>query len=215
VTTLTDTSGVPVEYVRYDAFGKPALTDAYSFPRATSFYGNRLLFTGREYLPELAIYDYRNRQYLPELGRFLQLDPIRFEAGDNNLYRYVANNPVNLVDPLGLRYNYGGANVPVNERDLPNTDPSRLPPPKNSIDKCYQAHDWCIARCPDCQPQRFFCILKCDWALSSCLGRLGRAGHPDYGAYELAAETGMALAAGALWDLAVGNSNISRGGGGW
>jgi pimeloyl-ACP methyl ester carboxylesterase len=40
--------------------------------------------------------------YSAELGRFLQTDPIRFEAGDGNLYRYVANNPMNWVDPLGL-----------------------------------------------------------------------------------------------------------------
>lgn len=37
-----------------------------------------------------------------QLGRFLQSDPIRFNAGDVNLYRYVANNPINLSDPLGL-----------------------------------------------------------------------------------------------------------------
>jgi RHS repeat-associated protein len=43
-----------------------------------------------------------NRSYSTTLGRFLQTDPIRFRAGDINLYRYVANNPVNLVDPLGL-----------------------------------------------------------------------------------------------------------------
>jgi hypothetical protein len=32
----------------------------------------------------------------------LQTDPIRFSAGDGNLYRYVSNNPVNLWDPWGL-----------------------------------------------------------------------------------------------------------------
>jgi len=35
-------------------------------------------------------------------GRFLSEDPIRFNAGDQNLYRYVFNNPVNFIDPLGL-----------------------------------------------------------------------------------------------------------------
>jgi hypothetical protein len=40
--------------------------------------------------------------YSAELGRFLQTDPIRFDAGDGNLYRHVNNNPVNLIDPLGL-----------------------------------------------------------------------------------------------------------------
>jgi uncharacterized protein RhaS with RHS repeats len=44
--------------------------------------------------------------YSAELGRFLQTDPIRFDAGDVNLYRYVYNNPVNLWDPLGLDYRF-------------------------------------------------------------------------------------------------------------
>jgi RHS repeat-associated protein len=64
--------------------------------------GARFLFTGRELIPETALYDYRNRVYSPTLGRFLQPDPIRFSAGDVNLYRYVSNNPVNLWDPDGL-----------------------------------------------------------------------------------------------------------------
>jgi RHS repeat-associated protein len=63
---------------------------------------NRFLFTGREWLSEAGLYDYRNRVYSAELGRFLQTDPIRFAAGDGNLYRYVSNNPVNLWDPWGL-----------------------------------------------------------------------------------------------------------------
>jgi RHS repeat-associated protein len=65
-------------------------------------YANRFLYTGREFLKEANLYDYRNRVYSAELGRFLQTDPIRFEAGDGNLYRYVANNPVANIDPNGL-----------------------------------------------------------------------------------------------------------------
>jgi uncharacterized protein RhaS with RHS repeats len=29
-------------------------------------------------------------------------DPLRFASGDANFYRWVFNNPVNLLDPLGL-----------------------------------------------------------------------------------------------------------------
>ena len=64
--------------------------------------GNRFLFTGREWITDLKLYDYRNRMYQPELGRFLQPDPNQFEAGDYNLYRYCHNDPVNKSDPLGL-----------------------------------------------------------------------------------------------------------------
>jgi RHS repeat-associated protein len=52
----------------------------------------------------------RNRVYSAELGRFLQTDPIRFSAGDGNLYRYVGNNPINLIDPFGLLDSSGAFN---------------------------------------------------------------------------------------------------------
>ena len=44
----------------------------------------------------------RNRDYSPTLGRFIILDPVGFEAGDINLYRFVGNNPVVWSDPSGL-----------------------------------------------------------------------------------------------------------------
>lgn len=40
--------------------------------------------------------------YSPTLGRFITKDPIGFQAGDVNLYRFVGNNPANFVDPSGL-----------------------------------------------------------------------------------------------------------------
>ena len=35
-------------------------------------------------------------------GRFLQEDPIWFDAGDLNVYRYTWNNPLNWTDPSGI-----------------------------------------------------------------------------------------------------------------
>lgn len=43
----------------------------------------------------------RARQYDARNGRFLSQDSIGFAGGDENLYRYVGNNPVNLTDPTG------------------------------------------------------------------------------------------------------------------
>jgi RHS repeat-associated protein len=44
----------------------------------------------------------RNRYYSPELGRFTAVDAIGLSGGDTNLYRYVGNSPLTLVDPIGL-----------------------------------------------------------------------------------------------------------------
>ncbi|MDQ6938690.1 MAG: RHS repeat-associated core domain-containing protein, partial [Verrucomicrobiota bacterium] len=99
---LTDMGGNLLEQYEYDAFGKPYFFTSYGSQLSASNYGNRFLFTGREWLSELGLYDYRARLYQPELGRFLQPDPKEFDAGDYNIYRYCHNDPVNHSDPMGL-----------------------------------------------------------------------------------------------------------------
>jgi RHS repeat-associated protein len=42
------------------------------------------------------------RDYDPVAGRWTARDPIRFAGGQDNLFVYVSNDPVNLRDPLGL-----------------------------------------------------------------------------------------------------------------
>jgi RHS repeat-associated protein len=101
-TLQTDAGGGIVEQYEYDAFGQPYFYDGAGNNIGYSPWGNRFLFTGREYLSDLKLYDYRNRLYQPELGRFLQPDPKEFAAGDYNLYRYCHNDPVNKNDPFGL-----------------------------------------------------------------------------------------------------------------
>lgn len=59
-------------------------------------------FTGREWDPEIQLYYYRARFYDPELGRFISPDPLGRGSDDANLYRYVGNNALARVDPLGL-----------------------------------------------------------------------------------------------------------------
>lgn len=100
---VTDQSGALMERVYYtDAFGTPTFKNGSGATLAGTTTGTRFLFTGREWLSQFGLYDYRNRTYSAAFGRFVEKDPIGFRAGDLNLYRYVANNPINAVDPLGL-----------------------------------------------------------------------------------------------------------------
>jgi RHS repeat-associated protein len=91
VIALSNQSGAKVESIGYDPFGNA---------NSASIVGNPYLFTGRTYDAETGLYYYRARYYDPRLGRFLSPDPIGHRGGVN-LYAYVVNNPVNLVDPTG------------------------------------------------------------------------------------------------------------------
>ena len=61
---------------------------------------------------------YRARYYDANVGRFLSEDPIRLRAGDQNFYRYVFNNPLNLIDPYGLV-----GELPTPEQEAIEADP--------------------------------------------------------------------------------------------
>ena len=55
--------------------------------------GDRFKFAARELDAEIGLYYNRARYYDPNVGRFIQEDPIGFAAGSSNLYTYTGNSP--------------------------------------------------------------------------------------------------------------------------
>ncbi|MCD4823977.1 MAG: RHS repeat-associated core domain-containing protein, partial [Phycisphaerae bacterium] len=97
VRDVVDDGGVSLDHIVYDSFGKIVSRDNAALPL-------RFGYTGRELAGEAGegMYYYRRRFYDAPTGRFLSQDPAGFAAGDNNLYRYVNNDPLDYTDPSGL-----------------------------------------------------------------------------------------------------------------
>ena len=60
-----------------------------------------LRFAGQYYDAETGLHYNYHRYYDPRTGRYLTPDPIGLDGGINP-FAYIANNPINLIDPYGL-----------------------------------------------------------------------------------------------------------------
>lgn len=58
------------------------------------------LFQGGRYDHNSGLYNFRNRDYSPTLGRWMQQDPAGYVDGAN-LYEFVGDSPVDRTDPSG------------------------------------------------------------------------------------------------------------------
>ncbi|MFZ5699350.1 MAG: RHS repeat-associated core domain-containing protein, partial [Pseudomonadota bacterium] len=59
-------------------------------------------FAGGLYDRDTKLTRFGARDYDAETGRWTSKDPIRFSGGTANLFLYVANDPINWIDPVGL-----------------------------------------------------------------------------------------------------------------
>jgi len=110
----TDAGGTAVSPVSYSAFGEilgatgtPAGSAPEGYPRYQyagryGYESDLLTFVGvNPNLPPITIQHLGARWCQPDIGRFVQRDPIGIEGG-LNVYVYVLNRPTVAVDPFGL-----------------------------------------------------------------------------------------------------------------
>jgi RHS repeat-associated protein len=95
VLTMTDQTNRTLANIPTDAFGVPTAIPNYDTP---------FKYTGRwgGYTDERVGVLNWHRWYNPELGRWLNQDPIRYNGGFY-LFEYAANNPVRQTDSTGLK----------------------------------------------------------------------------------------------------------------
>jgi len=115
VTAIVGNSGgwMSLERYVYDPYGKATVLDPVTWgvrnpasgAYGTSNFGWVYLHQGGRYtrFDDLSgLYYFRNRDYSPTLGRWMQEDPIGYSAGSANLYLFASDSPVNATDPEGL-----------------------------------------------------------------------------------------------------------------
>ncbi|NJL60265.1 MAG: hypothetical protein HC887_12185, partial [Desulfobacteraceae bacterium] len=104
---MTDISGNLVWSAKYDSFGKTEI--------GASLVTNNLRLPGQYFDAETGLYYNYFRYYDPNIGRYVETDPLGFGNGlysmvgskcstgyrYDNLYVYVSNNPLNFIDPRG------------------------------------------------------------------------------------------------------------------
>lgn len=95
VRDVANTAGTVIYHAAFDEFGNRTAESGAG--------GDRWGYTGRELDRETGLQYNRARYYDAAIGRWTQEDPIAFEGGDANLYRYVGNRTTGFTDPDGLQ----------------------------------------------------------------------------------------------------------------
>jgi len=100
VRLVVDATGAVEGGFDHDVWGVPnsGVTPPGAELQAHSFVGG---LGQRNDTASLGLYYARQRYYDPQLGRFLNQDPVGF-VGGLNMYAYAENSPTNFVDPEGL-----------------------------------------------------------------------------------------------------------------
>lgn len=127
VTCLTYPNGTIAAKYLYDPYGN-MLSMYGSLADANTYH-----FSSKEWNANSGLYYYLYRLYDPNTQRWLNRDPIK-ERGGLNLYQFVRNQTISLVDKSGLNF-WEDPYSPI----YPNNPPFPTPPPNPALDK---ARDW-------------------------------------------------------------------------
>ncbi len=164
-----------------DPFGVVAPTQN---PQGLGNFVYNLRFPGQYYDAESGLnYNYF-RDYDPQVGRYIESDPVGLQAGVNT-YAYVGSDPISYLDPFGLDETHvvntsGGRSIwdgPTNGnwggkcwsggQYSCGGHPMGTKPPTDSADRCYMHHDNCYDKCSAMKDGKaqYACIKACDAAL--------------------------------------------------
>ncbi|MDD4909797.1 MAG: cysteine peptidase family C39 domain-containing protein [Candidatus Omnitrophica bacterium] len=145
---LSDSAGAIKNKYAYDDFGNLATNSTETIDNPFKYVGRFGVMTDT---PDLLYM--KARYYMPSVGRFISKDPIGL-AGGMNMYGYVGGNPINLIDPWGLRRwgprwieifvpGYGFYGGPFR------TDPNFQVIPEDTMDELFMEHDrgWASDQC--------------------------------------------------------------------
>ena len=95
---MSDSTGAIVNKYAYDEYGN-LLNSQEAVPNPFRYVGQSGVMDDGNGLLYM-----RARYYDSDLGRFIGEDPVWYSSTESNFYMYVANNPINHIDPSGLTW---------------------------------------------------------------------------------------------------------------
>ncbi len=128
---INTTDGTVAQRMDYDEFGNITADTNPGFQP----FG----FAGGLYDQHTGLTRFGARDYDAQVGRWAIKDRVRFNGGDSNLYGYVWNDTVNLIDPFGLA---PPRNVPPNVDICANIALARQLGPLDFYSKVKSGGDW-------------------------------------------------------------------------
>ena len=136
----TDASGAAAATLAYTAFGEAIgdpslLATRYQYGGGYGYESDLLWLNGAPGTSPITLQHLGARWYQPEIGRFVQRDPIGIVGGVNS-YAYCGNEPLAGVDPSGLSRGRGARGNRFRPRENPPGfgGPLIFPPPTDAAD---------------------------------------------------------------------------------